>query len=434
MIPIYTDFRDIKCQLNRVSQLFHNHGDAGLDISTRLQEMMLAVIKDGDDAVIRYTRQFDRVDVHDFQLQVSQDEIRDAYHHVSNSYIDALKRAQSNIEAFHQHQKPQDIDHSSDGVEYGMRYTPLDSVGLYVPGGRAQYPSSVLMNAIPAQIAGVPNIVMVTPPNTSGLISPEVLVTADLCGVHTIIKSGGAQSVFALANGTKVIPKVYKIVGPGNIYVTKAKQMVYGLVDIDKPAGPSEVLVVVNHIDYAHYAAAELLAQLEHDPLASAIAVSTERSVLEGVQAAINQQLPSLKRQAVLKDSINNCTLYHASNRGDLINVINNIASEHLVLLMEDYSDLFKQVKNAGSIFCGPYTPVTLGDYYAGPNHVLPTDRAARYASPLGVMDFMKFSSYLSYSKEQLSASATDLKRLTEAESFDAHYQAVHVRLKDSPS
>ena len=314
---------------------------------------------------------------------------------------------------------------SQEGVWYGNRYTPLESAGIYVPGGRAAYPSTVLMDAIPAQLAGVPNIVMVTPPS----VPSQVLVAADLCGLTEIYRVGGAQAVFALADGTTSVPKVDKIVGPGNVYVTQAKQMVYGKVDIDKPAGPSEVLVVIEDLEYAPFAAAEMLAQLEHDPLANAVVVATSVDVLDAVESSFKDQLTRLKRQEVLAESVQFACFVQAESTDQMIDYINHIASEHLSLCMDDYQPILDKVKHAGSIFCGPYTPVTLGDYYAGTNHVLPTEGTARFASPLGVMDFMKYSSVLSYSKLSLQAVQTDLHVLTEMEGFDAHFNAVEVRV-----
>ncbi|MBT5856315.1 histidinol dehydrogenase, partial [bacterium] len=285
------------------------------------------------------------------------------------------------------------------------------------------------MNAIPAQLAGVKQLIMATPPNHEGKISPGVLAAADCCGIDQIYKVGGAQAVFALAQGTQTIPKVDKIVGPGNIYVTKAKQMVYGLVDIDKPAGPSEVMVYVKDGKHAPYAASELLAQLEHDPLASGVILSTDAEVLKLVKKSLIKQMPKLNRQDVLTRSAVNGMLFLAEDEAHAIECINYVASEHLVLLFDDYEPVLKQINHAGSIFCGVYTPVTLGDYYAGPNHVLPTERAARFSSPLGVMDFVKYSSYMEYTKDSLQKAAPDIKALTDMEGFDAHYAAVDVRL-----
>ncbi|MDA1354052.1 MAG: histidinol dehydrogenase [bacterium] len=415
----------------RIAQLFHNHGADGQDIHSKLQNIQLNVAGRGDKALIDYTRQFDRINTAGFTLRVSPEELKEAYSNVPEEFVTACKTAIENIRTYHQHQIPRNWHKEENGRQFGLQYSPIEKAGLYVPGGRALYPSTVLMNAIPAQIAGVKELVMVTPPQRDGNVAPQVLVAADLCGIKTVRKVGGAQAIFALANGTESVPKVDKIVGPGNIWVTRAKQMVYGLVDIDKPAGPSEVLVYVEDIAYAPYAAAELWAQLEHDPLASAICISTKRDVLEAVSKAAAAQLPHLKRQDILAKSQLNGLLIQAKDQSDAISMMNHIASEHLVLCLDDYKPVLEQVKHAGSIFCGPYTPVALGDYFAGPNHVLPTERAARYASPLGVMDFMKYSSYMSYDKQNLYAAAPHIKSLTDMEGFDAHFASVDVRTKN---
>ncbi|NBV42393.1 histidinol dehydrogenase [bacterium] len=377
---------------------------------------------------MRYARQFDRVTADPFSLRVDEKGLENAQHQVPKAFWTALKTAHRNITQYHKLQRPKGWRRSKNGVMYGVQYTAIESVGLYVPGGRAIYPSSVLMNAIPAQIAGVPNIVMATPPQPDGSIPPQILAAAALCGVSTIVKSGGAQAVFALAYGTQSVPKVDKIVGPGNKYVDGAKQRVYGIVDIDKPAGPSEVLVYLTDPQYAPFAAAELLAQLEHDPDASAIAVSENPAALSAVASALEVLVTQCARQTILNQSIVNCALVSTESHSESVRVINDIASEHLVVLTDDAVNLLPQIRNGGSIFLGPYTPVALGDYVAGPNHVLPTGRAARFASPLGVMDFMKYSSFLQYSEPALVAVAPAVKVLTDMEGFDAHYLSVSVR------
>jgi histidinol dehydrogenase len=388
------------------------------------------IISEQDAALLEFTRKFDRLTVPEFEFKVSKKEIELAYTQVSKTLISALKKAKANITRYHRYQKPKSwTKKPKNGIELGLRYTPIERVGIYVPGGRAAYPSTVLMNAIPAIIAGVDDVIMVTPPQPDGTIAPSVLVAADLCGVTHIYKIGGAQAVFALAYGTQTIPKVDKIVGPGNAYVTRAKELVYGIVDIDKPAGPSEVLVYCEDPKYATYAAAEMLAQLEHDPLASAITVSTRQDTLDAIQTALDIQITECQRQSVLLKSIANRSLVLAKTQSDALRLINEIASEHLVLLVDNPKDLLPDIRHAGAIFMGPYTPVTLGDYVAGPNHVLPTSKAARYASPLTVMDFMKSTSLITYSKPALQSIAATLKTLTDAEGFDAHYLAVETRL-----
>lgn len=385
----------------------------------------------GDQALVSYAKTLDRVTVEALQLTVTPEEIKAAYAHVPKDFIQAVKKAKKNIEQFHRYQLPKNWSKTlKSGVRYGMRFSPLDKVGLYVPGGRALYPSTVLMNAIPAKIAGVQTCVMTTPPRPDGSIAPQILVAADLCGISHIIKAGGAQAVFALAYGTQSVPKVDKIVGPGNIFVTLAKQKVYGLVDIDKPAGPSEVLVYVEDPQYAAYAAAELLAQLEHDPLAVAVAVSTQEQTLKLIQAECERQLPFCKRRDIIEQSAQKSALILAKTPQDAFGIINEIASEHLVVMLANPQDTLPHIRHAGSIFLGPHTPVALGDYAAGPNHVLPTGGATKYASPLGVMDFMKFSSTLEYSKEALAKIDKTVKSLTDMEGLDAHYRSVEIRLQ----
>jgi histidinol dehydrogenase len=410
----------------------HQHQDVTFDATLleTVSSIKEKVLKDGDAALIHFAKTFDKV-TKDFNLIVGPDEIKEAYTLVSKDFISAIKKAITNITQFHKLQKPKNwTKNINNGSRYGVRYSPLESVGLYVPGGRAIYPSTVLMNSIPAKIAGVPNIVITTPPQPNGKVPPEILVAADLCGVSTIIKSGGAQAVFALAYGTTSVPKIDKIVGPGNRFVTLAKQMVYGRVDIDKPAGPSEVLVYIDNENYTAFAAAEALAQLEHDPSSNAVIISSEKSILEKTLTSFYTQLKTCSRQAILDESQKNLLILHAKNEEECLTLINKAASEHVVILSDHHADILPSVKNGGSIFLGPYTPVTLGDYWAGPNHVLPTAGTARFSSPLGVMDFLKFSSTLFYTKQSLEKAKKDIKILTDSEGFDAHYKAVSIRLK----
>jgi histidinol dehydrogenase len=401
------------------------------DIYVALGKVKNDVIADGDDAVKKYTKQFDGLEVENYQIRVSEAEIREAYNYVPKEYVVAAKKAKDNIWNYHENQVPIDwCEEKEDGSSWGVKYTAIESVGLYVPGGRAPYPSSVLMDAVPAKIAGVDRIVMVTPPNKQGKIAPQVLVAADICGVSEIYKVGGSQAVFALAYGTETIKKVDKVVGPGNIYVTVAKQMVYGQIDIDKPAGPSEALVYVNQEKYVGFAAAELLSQLEHDPNAMAVGISENKGVLEAIQKELAVQIEKCSRKDVIIESLKNSALILTKDKKESIAAMNAVASEHLVLLLDEYEDVLVEIRHAGAVFLGPYTPVALGDYYAGTNHVLPTCGAARFASPLGVMDFMKYYSKLLYNKDNLVAVKDDVKILSEMEGFDAHYRAVDIRLK----
>ena len=409
----------------------HQLSSSSIDMETFsiANEVKSAILKDGDQALINYTQKFDGVHLISDQLKISNGQIDVAFDEVNDQLIQALKNAAKNIEAYHLNQVPSDWEKTEKDQTYGVQYRPLDAVGLYVPGGRAAYPSTVLMTAIPAKIAGTKRRVMVSPP-TGGRIPPSVLVAAQIAGINEIYQIGGAQSIFALAYGTQSILAVDKIVGPGNRFVTAAKQMVYGVVDIDKPAGPSEVCVFIDDINYASFAAAEMWAQLEHDPDASAICICSSNAIAEAVNNYAKKQYRNLKRQAILAESQSNAIITVLDSNTEQLSAINYCASEHLVLLSNAADDYRHQVNHAGSIFSGPYTPVTLGDYYAGPNHVLPTARSARFASPLGVMDYMKYSSYLSYTKTKLESVETDINELTEAEGFDAHNQAVKVRLQ----
>jgi histidinol dehydrogenase len=415
------------------SQL-QNQQPADRDILETLKQIQHNVRTQKIAAVLDYTKQFDQVELTVPQLKVTPAEISEAHQFISEPLMTALTTAKTNIETFHQRQFPQNWEASpQDGVTYGMRYRPIERVCLYVPGGRAPYPSTVLMDAIPAKIAGVKKLMITTPPRKDGTIAPEILVAAELCGVTDIYKVGGAQAIFAVTYGTESMPTVDKIVGPGNIYVNLAKQMVYGQVDIDKPAGPSDVLVVIEDPQYAPYAAAEMLAQLEHDPLSTAITISTHKETLVAIQNELQNQIKTLSRNAIINDSIKNSELLLATDQSSLITLINQIAAEHVVLLIDEYHSIQEQIQNGGSIFCGPYTPVTLGDYYAGPNHVLPTGGTSRFASPLNVMDFMKFSTHLHYTKAALHAANPHLKELTEMEGFSAHYNAVDQRFRQYP-
>jgi histidinol dehydrogenase len=397
-------------------------------VRKKLLSIEKEVIKSGDLALNKFTKEFDGVVVK--KIKVSPEEIDLAYKNTSKRIILALKHAKKNLEGYCSRQLPKSWYRSPGWqVKYGQKFTAIENVGLYVPGGRAPYPSTVLMNAVPAKTAGVKNIIMVTPPNKDGQIPSSILVAAHLAGVTEIYKVGGSQAIFALAYGTQSIPKVDKIVGPGNIYVTLAKQMVYGKVDIDKPAGPSEALIYFNQAKYLKYAAADFIAQLEHDPDASAIAISEDETLLKKLSAEVLLQIEACSRKEIIKKALANSYLFLTQDQNESMALINACASEHLVLLVDKAEKLVKDIKNAGAIFIGPFTPVTLGDYYAGPNHVLPTSGTARFASPLGVMDFFKYSSLLSYSQGALKKASQDLAILTDLEGFSAHNHAAQIRL-----
>ncbi len=426
---MFNEIKGLKSLKNWMST--HNLNESSIDMDTFniVNSIKVGIQANGDKALCDYTERFDQVKLTPESLRVTSDQIKAAYNDVDQSVVTALKNAAKNIHDYHLKQVPADWEDQTSNRTYGIQYRPIAAVGLYVPGGRAAYPSSVLMTAIPAVIAGCQRIVMVSPP-TGGEIPATVLVAADIAGVTEIYQIGGAQAVFALAHGTNQIEAVDKIVGPGNRFVTAAKQMVYGTVDIDKPAGPSEVCVYIDSNAYAAYAAAEMWAQLEHDPDASAICITSNQAIANAVNQDASQQLTKLQRQSVLNESKHNGVIVLVENEDEALDCINYTASEHLVLLSDEAMNLRKQVNHAGSIFCGPFSPVTLGDYYAGPNHVLPTARSARFASPLGVMDYMKYSSYLEYNKDALKNVAADINEITMVEGFDAHNQAVKIRFE----
>ncbi len=425
MIPIRKDYLTFIQETHS-----QNTGKSRQDVLNTLSEIQTAIQKNGDVSLCHYTKKFDNAELTSETLFVTKKEIQDAYDNVPKAFIEAIKAAHQNILEFHENQKPNNWEKKPrNGVSYGMQFSPIDSVGLYVPGGRAPYPSTVLMDAIPAKIAGVNRIVIATPPSADGNIPPQILVAADCCGVSQILKAGGSQAIFALAHGTQSIKKVNKIVGPGNIYVDLAKQMVYGQVDIDKPAGPSDVLVYCDDTSNPAFAAAELLAQLEHDPLSVGIAISSDESMLKIIQKQIEIQIQTLTRKDIILASIKNSALLLVQE-SEIIPTINNIAPEHLVLLSTKHESIRSKITTAGAIFCGLHTPVTLGDYFAGPNHVLPTSGTARFASPLSVMDFMRFSTYLTYTQNALETEAPHIEQLTKMEGFDAHFNAVSCRIR----
>lgn len=423
--PIYHDYTHV------LAAAFAHHD---LDVRDTLLEIRETVLVHGDAGVRRLTCQYDRVRDAHFPLWVTASEIADAYVHVAPEFLIALRTAIGNVKAYHRHQLPQNWNVSPDvGISYGASFHPMDRVALYVPGGRALYPSSVIMNAIPAQIAGVPEAIVTTPPQPDGTVAPEILVAAAECGISRVLRVGGAQAIFALAYGTDEIPVVDKIVGPGNKYVDGAKQLVYGRVAIDKPAGPSEVLVYVDKDDWIDFAASEILSQLEHDPDASAVALAPTEAMLQRLQTVVLAMAAERARVDILKESLRNFYSVVVADSGDtmLLRALNGLAGEHVVLLTERAATLLPGIRHAGSVFLGPYTPVALGDYAAGPNHVLPTARAARFSSPLGVMDFMTYTAHLSYDKNALKKIAGAVMTLANTEGFEAHAHSVALRLRD---
>ena len=400
-------------------------------ILVKVSEIIQNVRKNGDQACREYTEAFDGIRVEDFR--VSEEEIAEAMKNVDASFKEAMEKAKDNIVAFHKAQIQQSyIQTKEKGIYLGQRVLPLEAVGIYVPGGRAQYPSSVLMNAIPAKVAGVKKIVMVTPPNKEGKINPNIAYAAKLAGVDEIYKIGGAQAIASLAYGTESIPCVDKIVGPGNIFVAAAKKLVYGKVAIDMIAGPSEILVVADEGADAAFVAADLLSQAEHDPMASAILLSDSAELIENVNVELKKQTEVLPKKEIVEQSLKD---YGKSilceSISDCIRFANAIAPEHLELCVSDSMRYLDEVKNAGSVFLGYYTCESIGDYFGGTNHVLPTSGTARFSSALGVDAFVKKTSFLHYTKEALNAYGKYIAVMAEEEQLQAHANAVKVRVSD---
>ncbi|OUM94287.1 MAG: histidinol dehydrogenase [Thermobacillus sp. ZCTH02-B1] len=399
-----------------------------------VREIIAAVRAEGDAALLRYTERFDRIQLAPAELKVTEEEIRAAYGRVDGEFLAAIREAAANIRAFHEKQKRTSwMEPSPDGTLLGQIVRPLRRVGVYVPGGKAAYPSSVLMNVIPAQVAGVPEIVMVTPPATGGEsgINPYILVAAAEAGVKEIYRVGGAQAIAALAYGTETIAPVDKICGPGNIYVALAKREVYGAVDIDSIAGPSEIVVLADETADPVYVAADLLSQAEHDEMASAVLVTTSEALARAVRDEVERQLADLPRAAIARKSIDDYgAILKADSLEEAIEVVNRLAPEHLEIMTADPMDIVGRIENAGAIFLGAYSTEPVGDYFAGPNHILPTNGTARFASALGVDDFVKKSSLIRYSREALLEHGGNIMTLARREGLEAHARAVEVRLK----
>lgn len=388
------------------------------------------VRKNGDNALFRYCEKFDKAKL--TALKVSDDEIKEALREIDDEFLAILEEAKENIEAFHRLQKRSNfIKNDKDGVILGQKIMPVERAGLYVPGGTASYPSSVLMNAVPAQIAGVTKIVMVTPPSKSGKIAPQILAAAHVAGVHEIYKVGGAQAIAAFAYGTETIPKVDKIVGPGNIFVATAKKAVFGTVSIDMVAGPSEILVIADETCNPKYVAADMLSQAEHDKMASSILITNSSSLAKEVQAELEVQIPLLPRAEICRASIdNNGKIIVVNDIKDAIDTANAIAPEHLELCVREPFMYLNDIKNAGSIFLGKNVPEALGDYFAGPNHTLPTMGTARFSSPLGVDDFIKKSSFIYYTEDALKKDKDKIVSFAKREGLDAHAKSISIRFQ----
>ncbi len=393
-------------------------------------EILNRVKEEGDSALFAYTEKFDGAQIDAGCIRVTEEEIAEAYRLVDPGLLKIIRKARENIETYHAKQRQYSwFDSRPDGTMLGQKVTPLQRVGVYVPGGKAVYPSSVLMNIVPAKVAGVEEIVMVTPPGRDGKVTANTLAAAKEAGADVIYKAGGAQAIGALAYGTESIPKVDKIVGPGNIYVALAKKAVYGHVSIDAVAGPSEILVIADETANPRFVAADLLSQAEHDELASAILVTTSRDLAEQVSDQIDGFLKELSRSEIIRKSLDQYGyILVADSMEEAIEVANDIASEHLEIQTKDPYDVMMKIRNAGAIFIGEYSSEPLGDYFAGPNHVLPTNGTARFFSPLSVDDFIKKSSIIAYSRNALEAVHQEIEQFAEAEQLTAHANSVRVR------
>jgi len=399
-----------------------------------VNEILSNVKENGDKAIFDYTKKFDGADINAENILVTKEEIEEAYDSLENKeLVDIIRKSLNNIKVYHEKQKQYSwFDSKPDGSLLGQKVTPIARVGVYVPGGKAAYPSSVLMNVIPAKVAGVEEIVMVTPPGKDGKVNPNTLIAANEAGVDKIYKVGGAQAIGALAYGTESIKKVDKIVGPGNIFVALAKKAVFGFVSIDSIAGPSEILVLADETANPKYVAADLLSQAEHDELASAILVTTSEELANEVSKWVDKFVKELSRTEIMEKSLENYGyILVAETMDDAIDAANEIASEHLEILTKNPFDTMTRVKNAGAMFLGEYSSEPLGDYFAGPNHVLPTNGTAKFFSPLSVDDFIKKSSIISFSREALEPMSQDIQKFAKAEGLTAHANSIKVRFDD---
>lgn len=402
------------------------------EYESTVNEIIENVKANGDKAVFDYTLKFDKFELTPENIKVTKDEIAEAYKKLDAELIEVIKKSAENIRTFHAKQLRNSwFDSKEDGTILGMKITAIDKAGVYVPGGKAAYPSSVLMNVIPAKVAGVGEVVMVTPPGANGQVNPGTLVAADIAGVDTIYKVGGAQAIAALAFGTQSIPKVDKITGPGNIFVALAKKAVYGYVSIDSIAGPSEILVLADETANPRYVAADLLSQAEHDELASAILITTSKELAEKVSAEVDVFVQELSRMEIMQKSLDNYGyILLADSMQDAIDAANAIASEHLEILTKNPFDTMTRIRNAGAIFLGEYSSEPLGDYYAGPNHILPTNGTAKFFSPVNVDDFIKKTSIISYSREALEKVHKEIELFAESEGLTAHANSIKVRFE----
>jgi len=398
-----------------------------------VNEIIENVKANKDKAVLEYTKKFDKFELTAENIKVTREEIDEAYTKMDDKLVEVIRKAAENIKVFHMKQLRNSwFDANEDGTILGMKITPIEKAGVYVPGGKAAYPSSVLMNVIPAKVAGVKEIIMTTPPGADGKVNPGTLVAADIAGVDTIYKVGGAQAIAALAYGTESIPKVDKITGPGNIFVALAKKAVYGYVSIDSIAGPSEILVLADETANPRYVAADMLSQAEHDELASAILITTSKELAEKVSEEVDKFTAELSRTEIIQKSLDNYGyILLAESMEQAIETTNEIASEHLEILTKNPFDVMTKIRNAGAIFLGEYSSEPLGDYFAGPNHILPTNGTAKFFSPVNVDDFIKKSSIISYSREALEKLHKDIELFAESEGLTAHANSIKVRFED---
>ena len=420
-------------QNNILENLLKRSPNSYGEFESRVNDIIQNVREKRDEAVFEYTLKFDGATIDQDNIRVTEEEIKEAYEQVDPKLLDVIRKALVNIRDYHAKQKQYSwFDSDESGIILGQKVTPLKTVGVYVPGGKAVYPSSVLMNVIPAKVAGVSNIIMTTPCGKDGKVYPSTLVAAKEAGVDAIYKVGGAQAIAALAFGTESIPKVDKIVGPGNIYVALAKKAVFGYVSIDSIAGPSEIMVLADETANPRFVAADLLSQAEHDEMASAILVTTSETLAEQVSMEVDKFVATLSRKEIIQKSLDNYGyILVADTMQDAIDTVNEIASEHLELVTKNPFETMTKIRNAGAIFIGEYSSEPLGDYFAGPNHVLPTNGTAKFFSPLSVDDFIKKSSIISYSREALKPVYKDIVQFAECEKLTAHANSIRVRFED---
>lgn len=420
-------------QNNILENLLKRSPNSYGEFESRVNDIIQNVREKRDEAIFEYTLKFDGATINQNNIRVTEEEIKEAYEQVDPKLLDVIRKALVNIRDYHAKQKQYSwFDSDESGIILGQKVTPLKTVGVYVPGGKAVYPSSVLMNVIPAKVAGVSNIIMTTPCGKDGKVYPSTLVAAKEAGVDAIYKVGGAQAIAALAFGTESIPKVDKIVGPGNIYVALAKKAVFGYVSIDSIAGPSEIMVLADETANPRFVAADLLSQAEHDEMASAILVTTSETLAEQVSVEVDKFVATLSRKEIIQKSLDNYGyILVADTMQDAIDTVNEIASEHLELVTKNPFETMTKIRNAGAIFIGEYSSEPLGDYFAGPNHVLPTNGTAKFFSPLSVDDFIKKSSIISYSREALEPVYKDIVQFAECEKLTAHANSIRVRFED---